>query len=70
MKLNGFLEIEWKEFTENCAFTDDELEIIPYLKRGLYLYSIAQRLNVSEKTVQRRKKSIVTKMIKYLRRAG
>lgn len=69
MKLE-FLESEWQELIENCAFTDDELEIIPYLKRGLYLYSIAQRLNVSEKTVQRRKKSIETKMIKYLRRVG
>ena len=69
MKLE-FLEFEWKEFVDNCAFTDDELEIIPYLKRGIYLYSIAQRLNVSEKTVQRRKKSIENKMIKYLRRVG
>lgn len=69
MKLE-FLESEWQELIENCAFTDDELEIIPYLKRGLYLYSIAQRLNVSEKTVQRRRKSIETKMIKYLRRVG
>jgi DNA-binding NarL/FixJ family response regulator len=69
MKLE-FLESEWKEFIENCAFTDDELEVIPYLKRGMYQYSIAQRLNVSEKTVQRRKKSIESKMIKYLRRVG
>lgn len=69
MKLE-FLESEWREFIENCAFTDDELEIIPYLKRGLYQYAIAQQLNISEKTVHRRKKSIESKMIKYLKRVG
>lgn len=69
MKLD-FLESEWQELIENCAFTDDELEIIPYLKRGVYLYTIAQELNVSEKTVGRRKKHIETKMIKYLKRVG
>lgn len=65
-----FLESEWREFIENCAFTDDELEIIPYLKRGVYLYAIAQQLNVSEKTIKRRKKRIEYKMIKYLTRVG
>jgi DNA-binding NarL/FixJ family response regulator len=69
MKLE-FLENEWKEFIENCAFTDDELELIPYLKRGMYYFAIAQELNISVATVKRRKNNIARKMQKYLLRAG
>ena len=65
-----FLESEWQELIQNCSFTDDEAEIVPYLKRGMYYYVIAQNLNVSESTVRRRVKSILKKITKYLCRAG
>ena len=69
MKLE-FLESEWDEFIRNCVFTDEDLKVIPYLKKGLYNYTIAQKLNVSEATVKRRKKSIERKMQRYLLRVG
>jgi DNA-binding NarL/FixJ family response regulator len=65
-----FLDDEWEEFTTHCGFTDDEIEILPYLKRGWYGVDIAAELNISHSTFKRRKKSIEDRIAKYLIKAG
>jgi DNA-binding NarL/FixJ family response regulator len=69
MKLK-FLDDEWEELISHCGFTDDEKEIIPYLRRGWYGVDIAAELNISRNTFVRRKKSIEDRIIKYLIKAG
>ena len=65
-----FLDDEWEEFMSHCGFTDDEIEILPYLKRGWYGIDIAAELNISHSTFKRRKKSIEDRIAKYLIKAG
>lgn len=60
---------EWELFLENCGFTDDELELIPFLRRGWAGIDIAEELSVSLSTVSRRKKSIMTKIARYISRS-
>lgn len=65
-----FLDDEWEEFMSHCGFTDDEIEILPYLKRGWYGVDIAAELNISHSTFKRRKKNIEDRIAKYLIKAG
>lgn len=69
MKLQ-FLKDEWEEFIEHCDFTDDEMEIVPFLRRGWYSVDIAAELDISTSTFKRRKKCIEAKLIRYIERAG
>lgn len=69
MKLK-FLDDEWEELISHCGFTDDEMEIIPFLRRGWYGVDIAAELNISHSTFKRRKKAIENRIIKYLIKAG
>ena len=69
MKLKFFND-EWEEFINNCGFTDNELEIIPFLRRGWYSVDIAEELNISVSTFKRRKKRIEQKIIRYIQKAG
>lgn len=66
----NFFKDEWDDFEENCGFTDDELEVVRYLRRGWYAVDIAAELYVSEKTVVRRKKRIKQKILRYIERTG
>ena len=65
-----FFNDEWEEFIDNCGFTDDELEIVPFLRRGWYAADIAAELCISESTFKRRKKQIEQKITRYILRAG
>jgi DNA-binding NarL/FixJ family response regulator len=69
MKLNFFND-EWEALIGNCGFTDVEMEIIPFLRRGWYSVDIAAELNISVSTFKRRKKRIEAKLIRYIERAG
>lgn len=68
--MRKFFNDEWEEFIEHCGFTDDELEIVPFLRRGWYGEDIAAELCVSRSTFKRRKKRIEQKIIRYIERAG
>ena len=65
MKLD-FLKSEWEDFFECCGFTDDELEVIPFLRKGWALVDIAAELCISDSTLKRRKRKIINKIIKYV----
>jgi DNA-binding NarL/FixJ family response regulator len=65
-----FFKDEWEEFIEHCDFTDDELLIIPFLRRGWYSIDIAAELCISISTFKRRKKRIEEKILRHIERAG
>ena len=65
-----FYNDEWETFIEHCGFTDDELEVIAYLRRGWYAVDIAAEINTCQRTVERRKRSIRNKIARYLIREG
>lgn len=56
---------EWGFFIEKCGFTDDELQVIEYRRRGWELSRIAAELYTSERTINRRIKSITNKITNY-----
>lgn len=63
-----FFKDEWELFIENCGFTDDELELVPLLRRGWAGVDIAEELSISASTVSRRKRSIEGKIVRYISR--
>jgi DNA-binding NarL/FixJ family response regulator len=63
---NKFLKSEWEDFISNCDFTDDELEILPFLRRGWSQVDIAAELCISHSTFKRRLKNINNKITKYI----
>lgn len=64
-----FFVDEWELFLANCGFTDDELEIIPYLRKGWARIDIAEELSISLSTVARRKNAIMKKIARYISRS-
>ena len=65
-----FFNDEWEEFIACCGFTDDELQIIPFLRRGWCSVDIAAELCISDSTLKRRKQRIESKIIRHIERAG
>jgi DNA-binding NarL/FixJ family response regulator len=63
-----FFNDEWELFLQNCGFTDDELKIIPFLRRGWAQIDISEELSISRSTFCRRKKSIMEKIARYISR--
>ncbi len=61
-----FYKDEWESFIENCGFTDDELEIVPYLRRGWACVDIAEELSISVSTLKRRRTRIGKKIARYI----
>lgn len=64
-----FFNDEWEEFLEHCGFSDDELEIIPLMRRGWAGSDIAAELSISDRTLARRKNSIIDKITRYISRS-
>ena len=64
-----FFVDEWELFLGNCGFTDNELELIPFLRRGWASIDIAEELSISMSTVARRKKAIMEKIARYISRS-
>lgn len=69
MKLR-FLDDEWDEFMSHCGFTDNEIEVVNYLRKGWYGVDIAAELNISHSTFKRRKKDIENRIAKYILKTG
>lgn len=69
MKMDFFKD-EWDDFVENCGFTDVELEIVGYLRRGLFSVDIAEELNLSHSTVKGKRARIGKKIARYLEKVG
>jgi DNA-binding NarL/FixJ family response regulator len=61
-----FFNDEWEEFLEHCGFSDDELEIIQFLRREWALVDIAAELCISLSTLIRRKNRITQKIARYI----
>ena len=61
-----FFNDEWELFLQNCGFTDDELEVIPFLRRGWALIDVSEELSISLSTTARRKKRIMEKIARYI----
>ena len=58
-----FYNSEWEKYISHCGFTDDELEIVKFLRRGWAQADIAAELCVSLATLKRRIKRIYLKII-------
>ena len=65
MKLD-FDKSEWQDFIDNCEFTDNELEVLPLIRRGWALVDIAYELCISESTLKRRKRKIEYKIVRHI----
>lgn len=63
-----FLKEDWEEFLQNIDFTDNELKIIPLIRRGWLQVDIAAELDISVSTVKRRITSITHKTVAYILR--
>lgn len=56
---------EWNEYITNCGFSDEELEIIGYMRKEWIQADIAAELHISLSTLKRRVKRIYLKIINY-----
>ena len=65
----AFFNDEWELFVKNCGFSDDELEIIPYIRRGWAQADISAEICVSISTVARRTKKISEKIVRFISRS-
>lgn len=57
---------EYQRFLERCPFTDEEKQIIEMRRNEKSVTYIAIRLNISERTVSRKIKSICKKILKEI----
>lgn len=57
---------EYQRFLERCPFTAEEKQIIEMRRNEESLTYIAMRLNISERTVSRKIKSICKKILKEI----
>lgn len=63
-----FTKEDWEEFQAGIDFTDNELDIIPLMRRGWAQVDIAAELDISVSTVKRRMSSITNKITGYILR--
>lgn len=56
---------DWEEYIANCGFTDNELEIIKFMREEWPQSDIAAELCISLSTAKRRIKRIYLKIINY-----
>ena len=61
-----FYKDEWDLFFQNCDFTDEETEIIKFLRKEWALVDIAAELCMSIATLVRKKKKIENKIIHFI----
>lgn len=66
IKKLDFNKKEWEEFLKNIDFTDVEIKIITFLRRGWRQVDIAQELFLCEKTINRYCKKIKNKIVFYI----
>lgn len=56
----------WERLIPECGFTDRELELIPYLRRGKSGIETTLALNISLSTYNRLKSSITGKIFAFV----
>lgn len=61
-----FTKAEYEKFMDQCPFTDEEKEIFLMRRSEKSIVFMAQKLNVSERTIKRRIKAINVKIIRCL----
>jgi len=61
-----FTKLEYDHFLEQCPFTDEEIEIFKLRRRGKSVCKMSMDMNLSERTIKRRIKSINNKLIRVL----
>jgi DNA-binding NarL/FixJ family response regulator len=61
-----FYNDEWETLIANCGFTDNELEVIKFLRKGWAYVDIAAELCVSLPTLKRRTQSIMQKILRHI----
>lgn len=66
MQRFDFSYAEYQRFLERCPFTDDEKQIIELRRQEKSIVYIAMHLNLSERTVSRKIKSIGKKILKEI----
>ena len=57
---------DYQRFIERCPFTDEELKVLELRRKGKSVIEICFALNMAERTVTRRIKSISRKIIKEI----
>lgn len=57
---------EYQKFIVQCPFTDEELKILEMRRKGKSIIQVSMELNLSDRTVERRIKSICKKIIKEI----
>ena len=57
---------EYQRFLERCPFTDEEWQIIEMRRKGKSILYIAYTMNMSDRTVSRKIRSICRKISKEL----
>ena len=57
---------EYEHFVEYCNLNDDELIVLSLRRKGMSIPYIAQRLNLSEATINRLIKKLKKKIIKEM----
>ena len=57
---------EYQRFLERCPFTDEERQIIDMRRKGKSILYIADTMNMSDRTVSRKIRSICRKISKEL----
>lgn len=61
-----FSKDEFEYFKDQCPFTDEEVRVFEMRRRGKSVCCMAQELNVCERTIKRRVKSIHNKILKLI----
>ena len=61
-----FTKTEYEHFMVECPFTDEEKRIFLMRRKGKTTKYMSFELNISERTIKRRIKSINTKILKCL----
>lgn len=62
MRMDRIPPAVYRRALDECAFTDDELDVLRLRRKNASLVSISMELNMSEATVSRRVRSIKDKI--------
>lgn len=66
MERFDFSSSEYSKFLAVCPFTDEEVKILEMRRKGKSIIQISLETNMSDRTVERRIKSIARKIAKEL----
>lgn len=64
--LKGFTKQDWKILLNNIDLSDEEIQIIEYLRKGWRQIDIATNFGVHENTIKRKYKNIAFKIAVYI----